>query len=125
MLSTQSRRIRPAILQADRDSQVTLGAMPDYQPSNPAFSKENVESALTAMQAARQAEILAQTALDTARDAAAAAEWRFHEIMLGVKTQVIAQYGKDSDELQALGLKKISEHKRAVRRQPENPPKPA
>jgi hypothetical protein len=31
--------------------------------------------------------------------------------MLGVKEQVIAQFGKNSDQLQALGLKKKSEYK--------------
>ena len=31
--------------------------------------------------------------------------------MLGVKEQVIAQYGKNSDQVQALGLKKKSEYK--------------
>ncbi len=44
----------------------------------------------------------------------AAAEWRFHEVMLGAKDQVIAQYGVNSDQVQALGLKKKSERKRPV-----------
>jgi len=47
----------------------------------------------------------------SARNAATAAEWEFHNFILGVKEQVIAQYGKSSDELQALGLKKKSEYK--------------
>ncbi len=115
MLPTQSRRIKPDILQADLDSQVALAAMTDYKPANTAYSAANITTALTTMQAAQQAELRAQTALDTARDAAAAAEWRFHDAMLGVKDQVIAQYGKSSDQLQALGLKKKSEHKRPVR----------
>jgi hypothetical protein len=46
-----------------------------------------------------------------AMDAARAAEWAFHNAMLGVKDQVIAQFGKDSNEVQALGLKKKSERK--------------
>ncbi len=115
MLPTQSRRISPAILQADQDAQVTLASMTDYKPANAAFSLANVAGALTAMQAAQQAELRAQAALDSARDSAVAAEWRFHEAMLGAKDQVIAQYGKNSDQLQALGLKKKSEHKRPVR----------
>ncbi len=48
-------------------------------------------------------------------DAAVAAEWRFHEAMQGAKEQVIAQYGKSSDQVQSLGLKKKSEYKRPVR----------
>jgi hypothetical protein len=36
--------------------------------------------------------------------------------MLGVKDQVIAQFGKDSNEVQAVGLKKKSEYSRPQRR---------
>jgi hypothetical protein len=36
--------------------------------------------------------------------------------MLRVKDQVIAQFGKDSNEVQALGLKKASERKAPQRR---------
>ncbi len=115
MLPTQSRRIGPAVLQADLDAQVALAAMTDYKPANAAFSLANITTALTVMQTAQQAELRAQAALDAARDAAAAAEWRFHEAMQGAKTQVVAQYGVNSDQLQALGLKKKSEHKRPVR----------
>ena len=68
------------------------------------------------MQAAQEAEINAQNALDSARDNAAAAEWDFHNTMLGVKDQVVAQYGKDSNELQSMGLKKASERKAPKRK---------
>jgi hypothetical protein len=71
---------------------------------------------LTALKIAQDAEVNAQNALDTARDAANAAEWDFHNALLGAKDQVIAQYGKDSDQIQALGLKKKSERKTPVRR---------
>ena len=50
-------------------------------------------------------------ALATARDAATAAEWDFHNFMLAVKEQIIAQYGKSSDQSQSLGLKKKTEYK--------------
>jgi hypothetical protein len=111
-----SHRISNTVLQADLDAQVALAAMTDYKPANAAYSTANVTTTLTAMQTAQQAELRAQTALDTARDAAAAAEWRFHEAMLGAKDQVVAQYGANSDQLQALGLKKKSERKRPTAR---------
>lgn len=111
-----SHRISNTVLQADLDAQVALAAMTDYKPANAAYSAANITTALTAMQTAQQAELRAQAALDTARDAAAAAEWRFHEAMLGVKDQVVAQYGASSDQLQSLGLKKKSERKRPAAR---------
>jgi hypothetical protein len=41
-----------------------------------------------------------------------AAEWAFHNAILGVKEQVRAQFGPDSNEVQALGLVKKSEKAR-------------
>jgi hypothetical protein len=113
--------MNPALLQADLDAQVALSVMADYKPANEAFSLAKVAEALGNMNDARQSELLAQTTLDAARDAAAAAEWCFHDAIQGAKTQVIAQYGVNSDQVQALGLKKKSERKRpsqAVRPQP-------
>jgi hypothetical protein len=68
------------------------------------------------MKAALLAESNARNALATARDAATAAEWDYHNTLLGAKNQVIAQYGDGSDQLQSLGLKKKSEHKSPARR---------
>jgi hypothetical protein len=45
-----------------------------------------------------------------------AGEWEFHNLMLGVKDQVIAQFGKDSTQVQAVGLKRKSEYSRPQRR---------
>ncbi|MFL5803367.1 MAG: hypothetical protein ACJ8CR_16700 [Roseiflexaceae bacterium] len=73
------------------------------------------------MEEAQQAEIRAQQALAAARDAVAAAEWAFHEGMLGAKTQVIAQYGPDSNVVQLLGLKRKSERRRTLRRSAATP----
>jgi hypothetical protein len=61
------------------------------------------------------AEILAQQALATARDIACAAEWALHNAVLGARTQVRAQFGDDSNEVQAVGLKKASDRKRPAR----------
>jgi len=43
------------------------------------------------------------------RNSSVAAQWTFHNAMLGAKQQVLAQYGDDSDEAQAVGLTKKSE----------------
>lgn len=52
-------------------------------------------------------------AANAARDTSTGSEWSFHNLVLGGKDQVIAQYGRDSDEAQAVGLKKKSERKPA------------
>lgn len=111
MARNQNVRLKPVQLQADLDALTALNGFAVYTPSNTAYAKTAVAAKQTAMKAAQDAEIAAQNALATARDAAAAAEWEFHNTMLAVKEQVIAQFGKNSDQVQALGLKKKSEYK--------------
>lgn len=40
-----------------------------------------------------------------------ALQWNFHDLILGVKSQVKTLYGPDSDEVASLGLKKKFERK--------------
>jgi hypothetical protein len=63
------------------------------------------------LRVAQEAEIHAQNVAAAARDALVALQWNFHDLILGVKSQVKALYGPDSDEVAALGLKKKSERK--------------
>ena len=116
MAKNQTVRIRPVILQADKDAYTTLQAMEGYTPANINFSITSLAELFTDLQSAQQAEVNAQNALDAARDAAARTEWDFHNAMLGAKAQVLAQYGDDSDQAQAMGLKKKSERKSPVRK---------
>jgi len=111
MAKNETVRLSPAKLQADTDALTALQSIGDYAPANSAYAKTAVTAKQSAMKSAQEAELAAANALATARDAAAAAEWDFHNAMLGVKEQVIAQYGKSSDQVQALGLKKKSEYK--------------
>jgi hypothetical protein len=49
--------------------------------------------------------------------------WDFHYAVLEAKSQVKAQFGADSNELQAVGLKKKSEYKSPkARKTPSTPP---
>ena len=112
------KRITNAALQADRDALSALEAMKDYDPRLPRYSVASAQAALAALTQKQAAEALAQAALAAARDAAAQAEMDFHAILVGAKEQVRAQYGSDSNEVQALGLKKKSDRKRPVRRTP-------
>ncbi len=111
MAKNQTARVRPDNLQADQEAYTALQAITGYAPLNQSFSKDNLAEYFDSFQNMRQAEINAQNALDAARDNATAAEWDFHNAMLGVKAQVVAQFGDDSNEAQSLGLTKKSERK--------------
>ena len=57
-------------------------------------------------------------------DEAVAADWAFHNAVLGAADQVVAQFGKDSNEIQALGYKKKSEYKSPSKPAPAAPKTP-
>lgn len=115
MARHQTIRIRPAYLKADQQAYVALQSIRDYAPINPAYARDKVQAGFEALQSARENMIRLQQELDAARDCTVAAEWEFHNLMLGAKGQVIAQYGDSSNEIQSMGLKKKSEYKPPVR----------
>lgn len=111
-----NNRLSPSVIQADRAVFTAIQGMGDYAPANTAYVTTALTVSFNEMEATNLAEFNAQNALNAARDAANAAEHRFHNNMLGTKAQVVAQYGNDSDQVQAIGLKKKSERKPPVRR---------
>lgn len=111
MAKNQTKRLNPDLLKADVDSLAALAEIKTYHPANPAFTVEADQTLKAAIDDAQAAEAVAEAALKTARDLAVAAEWAFHNAILGSKDQVSAQYGKDSNEYQSLGMKKKSEYK--------------
>lgn len=119
MARNQNRRLTPATI---RDDQRTLAALrslsPAYAPSDARYNVAGGDARHAAMTGAQAEEVEARAEAAAARDAANASEWEFHNYILGVKPQVIAQYGADSDQVQAIGLKKKSERKQPGRRTP-------
>jgi hypothetical protein len=83
----------------------------DYNPANKEFTIVKLQEALARFEAAELAEQEALAAAAKARDEAIGVENAFHDLVLGVKRQVLAQYGDDSDEIASLGLKKKSERR--------------
>lgn len=119
-MNNRTKRLRPAQIEADRASFAALQGVVDYSPANPAYSTGAITRMYEEMQSAQRAEAQAEAALAAARDNAVAKEWAFHDSVLGSKDQVVAQFGRNSNEVQALGLKKASEYKA-----PQRKPRPA
>ncbi|HMF55495.1 MAG TPA: hypothetical protein VK619_03985 [Pyrinomonadaceae bacterium] len=116
MAKNESRRIRPATLQADRDGFDALKGITNYTPANQAYTVAKIETSRQEMEAKQAAETQAKAAYDAARDEAVAAEWAYHNIMLGASVQIDAQFGKNSNEYQSLGKKKPTEYKTPQRK---------
>lgn len=121
MAKDQTKRIKPSVLQEDKDSVAAIATLaPAYTPANAAFALATLQTALTTMTTAQNTEVQKQADADAARDDACAKEWAFHNAVLEARKQVIAQYGSDSEQVQSVGLKRKSEYKKPVRK-----PKPA
>ncbi len=111
MAKNENVRLQAETLQADEDAFLALKTIAGYSPANPAYSLGTLTAKYETMRAAQEAELRAQNILDAARDATIPAQWEHHNLILGVKDQVIAQFGADSNEVASLGLKKKSERK--------------
>jgi hypothetical protein len=111
-MSDQSNRLKLSQIQADRDAFAALQAVTGYAPANPAYALTAITASHAGLTSAQVAETQANAAAAAARDDAVAKEWEFHNLMMGTKNQVIAQFGEDSNEVQAIGLKKKSEYNR-------------
>jgi hypothetical protein len=108
--------MKPALIAADESGFAALQAMALYEPANPAYALPKIGAAHALLQSARTEEAQAEAAYAAARDNAVAREWEFHNLILGAKDQVTAQFGRNSNEVQAMGLKKASERKAPQRR---------
>ena len=114
----ETKRLKPQLLDADFAVYEAIQSMQGYTPVRPEFTLEEAHRLARQMAASQAAEQQLHGQLDAARDKATADEWAFHNTMLGVKEQVRALFGSDSDQVQALGLKKKGERK-APKRQVE------
>jgi hypothetical protein len=92
-----------------------LKAITNYAPANPAYALAAIEQAHKEYRDSQAAEVQGEAAYQAARDNAAAKESAFHNLILGTKDQVTAQFGRDSNEVQSIGRKKSSEYKARTR----------
>lgn len=103
MANTPKNRMPAQNLQADIDTYLALKAINGYKPYDNTYALETVGALHDKLRTAQEAEIHAQNVAAAARDALVALQWNFHDLILGVKSQVKALYGPDSDEVAALG----------------------
>ena len=119
-MATQNttRRLSPQLIKQDMVSFNGLGAIVNYKTTRPEATSEALQTAYQAMILAQQAETEKLAMYRAAADAARLAEWEFHNAVLAMKEVVRGQYGSDSDQAQAVGMKKKSDRKRPVRQKP-------
>ncbi len=119
MQSDTSRRLPPKVLNQDLDAFHGFKSIQGYSTVRAEATPEFMEQAYAAMVARQQDEIAKLALYKAAIDEARLAEWEFHNAILAMKEVVRGQFGSDSNEAQAVGLKKKSERKRPSRKPPE------
>lgn len=114
-------RRRPPVptptLAADHATVKALQGLIDYQPTNSTYSIANLLQLQATLTQAEQAEKAAEVALEQARSVRAETSHLYHDLVVGSRVQVVAQYGTDSSAVSLVGLTRKSERKRPVKRQ--------
>lgn len=116
MAKNETKFLTPAKLKKDSTILAAISGLTDYKPINPDYSITQLRAAEDELVAAQKAFARIEASFETARDALVAKQWTRHNLLLGAKQQVIAQYGDDSDEKQAVGLTKKSHRSRPQRK---------
>ncbi len=116
MAKDETKRLNPSVLEADKTAFEAFQSIENYAPANPAYTSAAVEAAYDELVAAQAEETRTAAAAASARDNSVGKEWKFHNLMLGVKDQVTAQFGRNSNQVQAMGRKKSSEYKPRTRK---------
>ncbi|MEA5626054.1 hypothetical protein [Nostoc sp. UHCC 0251] len=111
-----TRRLRPQLISEDVTSWHGLQTISTYNTTRADANTTKLQQAYQAMLSSQQTETEKLTLYRAAADAARLAEWEFHNAVLAMKEVVRGQYGSDSDQAQAVGLKKKSDRKRSSRK---------
>lgn len=120
MSKIKIRKLSVTQIQMDKDVVAALEKVEGYNPNQPELTLDQVKKLMNEMDAVHNLKVQTEAALKTVTDDTYAKFNEFHDIILRVKKQVKAQFGEDSNEAQALGMKKKSEYKSGGRKKKEN-----
>lgn len=103
------RRLSPNNLAEMKASFAGLKSIASYKPVKPDFAVDSIQRVETAIDDLTAQESQLAVQLAEVRDQLADRGTEFTQKMKGAAQQVIAQFGDDSMEIQALGRKRTSE----------------
>lgn len=116
MAKNETRRLNPTVLAEDLEILAALKDTEGYQPANSAYTVSAIDAINNRRITAHDTEVQTSAAAESARDDHVAVQWELHNALLGAKDQITAQFGKDSNEVQSMKLKKKSEYKNPTRK---------
>ena len=115
-MATRTKRLPPSVIAADRELLRAIQSLGDYQPINSTYSVAAMQQQEACLTQAELAIVRLEEELKQARVVAAETARALHTTGLGIKDQVIAQYGPDSMAIEIIGLIRKSERKRPTKR---------
>ncbi len=119
------RRLSKLVTDKNVVAYSNLSTITNYNPSKKESSKETVTEHFNQMLNAKRMEAEAEVKWKEQRASAIEAEWQLNTTMQACKAYVLSQFGPDSNEVAALGLKKKSEYKKHNLKSPPTPDKTA
>ncbi|KAB8145908.1 hypothetical protein F8S13_02180 [Chloroflexia bacterium SDU3-3] len=115
MAKTSRKQISAEQLEEDRAVIIALKQLPGYAPAQGTPTVDDLIAKNQQVEANQEDLSSSQQAVVVARSKLQISISDLHEDVMRSKAQVIAQYGRDSDEVRSLGLKRLSDRKRPVR----------
>jgi hypothetical protein len=111
MAKSSHRPLTPEELAKDERAFQAMLRLAKYMPPDVAQNIRSLQSHFDQMRASQVATAEQDAALAVIRERLRRAEGEFHKAILGARREVVAQYGEDSDEAQAMRIKKPSGNK--------------
>lgn len=112
----RKKRLSPNQLADLKDDFAGLKTIQDYAPAKNEFKVATVQAVDNELDALLEGEAQAKVTLDNFRDRIADKGTEYTVKMKGVRQQVVAQYGDDSPEYEAVGGTRISNRRTGLRR---------
>ena len=93
-------------LEKDKEAYISLKNISNYNPTNKDVEMVKMDIRYNDMLSAQEQVSVMENQLKALNDKCAITEHAFHDAVIESKSQVKAQFGANSDELNSLGLKK-------------------
>lgn len=116
MTQNHTVQIKASVLAADRASIAAVQEIQDYAPSNKDYETQSLLDAQTDLDHKLALLAQADAAVKTARDEAVLSAHAMHNKVVGMRDSVGVQFGKSSNQFQAVGRKKATEYKKPKRK---------
>jgi hypothetical protein len=113
---TKVRKISQKVLRKDMETHSAIQGFATYSPTNPSITHVSLSDLSSKLLSLQSKSVQMETTYNATIDSLRSAERAFHDAIMTSKVAVLGQYGMDSNEAKAIGLKRTSEYKKPKRK---------